>query len=105
MTIASHAQPPLRRRWFVLAMLCTAFFTVVTDSTSVFTALPSLWRCLHSSGVWLPWACCGVATVRSHVPLAAAVRRFAIRYTVWYCPGSMNSLRQTPTAAHTDGAL
>lgn len=52
MTLASQ---PLQRRWFVLAMLCTAFFTVVTDSTSVFTALPSIQRDLLFASGGLHW--------------------------------------------------
>jgi hypothetical protein len=33
---------PGRRRWLALALLGTAFFMVVLDSTIVYTALPSI---------------------------------------------------------------
>ncbi|WP_439490157.1 MFS transporter [Algoriphagus sp.] len=35
--------------WWALALLCTSFFMVVTDSTSVYSALPSIQESLHFS--------------------------------------------------------
>ncbi len=43
------------RRRLVLGLLCTAFFTVVTDSTSVFTALPSIQSDVDFNGLGVHW--------------------------------------------------
>jgi EmrB/QacA subfamily drug resistance transporter len=47
--------PPGRRRWLALALLGTAFFMVVLDSTIVYTALPSIDEALGFSTGGLQW--------------------------------------------------
>jgi EmrB/QacA subfamily drug resistance transporter len=43
------------RRWYALAVLCTAFFMGVLDSTSVYTALPSIAEDLAFSAAGIQW--------------------------------------------------
>lgn len=44
-----------RRRWLALAVLCTIFFVSVTDSTIVYTALPSIDDDLNFAGSGVEW--------------------------------------------------
>ncbi|NED95967.1 MFS transporter [Phytoactinopolyspora alkaliphila] len=44
-----------RRRWLALAVLCTAFFMGVLDSTSVYSALPSIAGDLDFSAAGVQW--------------------------------------------------
>jgi MFS family permease len=44
------------RRWWVLALLGTAFFMTILDGTSLLTALPSIERSLRISGPAFQWA-------------------------------------------------
>lgn len=46
---------PDPRRWWALALLCTAFFVGVTDSTIVYTALPTIEEKLGFSGSDVQW--------------------------------------------------
>jgi EmrB/QacA subfamily drug resistance transporter len=47
--------PPDPRRWFALALVCTAFFMTVLDVSIVNVALPSIGRSLHFSETGLQW--------------------------------------------------
>lgn len=49
---AGSAHP---RRWFALALLCTAFFMGVLDATSVYTALPSIVEDLEFAPAAIQW--------------------------------------------------
>jgi EmrB/QacA subfamily drug resistance transporter len=48
-------EPTPRRRWLTLALVCTAFFVVVSDSTIVYAALPSIGEGLSFSEPRLQW--------------------------------------------------
>lgn len=50
-----------RRRWYALAVLCTAFFMGVLDSTSVYAALPSIGRELDLDATTAQWVASGYA--------------------------------------------
>jgi EmrB/QacA subfamily drug resistance transporter len=52
---------PATHRWWVLALLGTAFFMTILDGTSLLTALPSIERGLRMSGPDFQWAVTGYA--------------------------------------------
>ena len=52
MTTAAAPDP---RRWYALALVCTAFFMTVLDVSIVNVALPSIGRSLHFSETGLQW--------------------------------------------------
>jgi EmrB/QacA subfamily drug resistance transporter len=49
------APAPDPRRWYALALVCTAFFMTVLDVSIVNVALPSIGRSLHFSETGLQW--------------------------------------------------
>ncbi|HEX6026708.1 MAG TPA: MFS transporter [Solirubrobacter sp.] len=57
MTASPHHSPPAPdpRRWKALALLCTAFFMVILDSSIVVVALPSIDADLHFAAGDLQW--------------------------------------------------
>lgn len=57
-TSAGDPTPGTRReplRWYALTVLCAAFFMGVLDSTSVYTALPSIALDLGFSAAGIQW--------------------------------------------------